>query len=226
MSEKTYYHFLSAEHAIDDLEQERIKVALIYTLNDPFELLPYLRYREVEKRSLYRVVHKVVSKKYGLLCFSGIWDEPLLWGHYADKHKGIAIGFEFLKGNILQVQYRFQPKRVKFELTNDPPKNEELFLSLAKEKYKNWEYENEYRMLVELKNCTSDKGNRFFEFKDTLTVKEIVLGCKFDYKKEIGNVIKLAKQHNAEIIPTRPGWEDYTIHQCGTKTERIRKMLT
>lgn len=226
MSEKIYYHFLSAEHAIKDLEQEMIKVALINTLNDPFELLPYLRYKEVEKRRLYRDVHKAVSKKYGLLCFSGIWEEPLLWGHYADKHKGVAIGFEILKGDVLRVKYGSQPKRVKFELTNDSQKNEELFLSLAKKKYKNWEYENEYRMLVELKDCITVEGHRFFKFKNTLKVNEIVLGCKFDSQKEIGNIIKLVKQYNAEIIQTRLGWEDYKIHRDGTKTEIIHKMLT
>lgn len=84
MDKQIYYHFLSSENAVSDLEKKRIKVSLINELNDPFELLPYLRYNDFKKRKLYHEVHKAVSKKYGLLCFSRTWDEPLLWGHYAD----------------------------------------------------------------------------------------------------------------------------------------------
>lgn len=53
MNKKVYYHFLSPEYAIDDLKNEWIKIGLINELNDPFELLPNLRYKEFAKRKLY-----------------------------------------------------------------------------------------------------------------------------------------------------------------------------
>ncbi|NKK82626.1 DUF2971 domain-containing protein [Rhizobium leguminosarum bv. viciae] len=31
---------------------------------------------------------------FGLLCMSTTWQEPLLWSHYADKHKGMCLGFD------------------------------------------------------------------------------------------------------------------------------------
>jgi len=218
MRQQEYYHFLSHKDAIDDLKRERIKVSLINELNDPFELLPYLRYKEHEKIKLYQNIHKAVSKKYGLLCFSRTWNEPLLWGHYADTHKGIAIGFEILKDEILEVKYGSESKRIKFELTNNPEQNEKLFLGLAKTKYEKWAYEEEYRILIKLEDCEIDNNKYFIRFDNRLKVKKIVLGCRFDFKKEIKNITKLAKQLHAEIIPTRKGWEDYKIRQCGTKT--------
>ena len=38
MSTVRVYHFLSAEHALDDIEKRRIKISEIDQLNDPFEL--------------------------------------------------------------------------------------------------------------------------------------------------------------------------------------------
>jgi hypothetical protein len=32
------YHYLSEKHALDDLENKRLKIARIEDLNDPFEL--------------------------------------------------------------------------------------------------------------------------------------------------------------------------------------------
>jgi len=32
---------------------------------------------------------------YGICCFSKSNDEPLLWSHYADSYKGVALGFDY-----------------------------------------------------------------------------------------------------------------------------------
>jgi hypothetical protein len=143
MSEQIFYHFLSSSNAIHDLERKMIRVTRLDDLNDPFELSPWVRYRDSKVRKRFHDVRKAISKKDGLLCFSGSWREPLLWGHYADKHKGIAIGFEISNYKILKVNY--ETERVKLELTDDREKNEKLFRdTLANVKYKKWDYENEY----------------------------------------------------------------------------------
>lgn len=226
MDRKTHYHFLSTKDAINDLEQKWIKISLIDELNDPFELLPYLRYKDIEKRRVYHNIRKAVSKKYGLLCFAKKWEEPLLWGHYADKHRGVAIGFGILKDKILDVGYSSELKRTKFDLTNNQEGNEKLFLDLAEMKYEKWSYEEEDRILVKLKDCKQryqrGRPNFFMEFGKRLKVKEIILGCRFDYKKELEKMMILAKELCAKIIPTRQGWEDYKIHQCGTKTKELQ----
>lgn len=225
MSKQIYYHFLSSENAIDDLKNKWIKVSTLGTLNDPFEMMPYRRYK-FKERQPYNKVFRAISKKWGLLCFSQDWNEPILWSHYADKHKGIAIGFETLQDTVLKVDYNPDPIRKQIGLTSDSRTNEKLFLDLAKVKYKKWEYENEYRILVKLKDClppTTD-GLRFLKFGSRLIVREIVLGCKFAHKKE--HIIKLTKQLGAKVIPTRQGWEDYKIHQCGTKTKQYEEIQT
>jgi|WetSurMetagenome_2_1015567.scaffolds.fasta_scaffold509127_1 hypothetical protein len=217
MEKKIYYHFLSCEHAIDDLRQERIKISLINELNDPFEFLPNMRYK-FEKRQIYHKIYREISKRYGLLCFSSKWQEPLLWGHYADKHRGIALGFEVLRDEILKVDYSSKLKRIELELKNNIDKNIELFLDLAKTKYKSWSYEDEFRILINIGDCIKDKNLLFVKFKERLKIKEIILGCKFD-KRKFEEIKNLAKKLDTEIISTRQGWEDYKIHLDGSKNK-------
>jgi len=222
MSNSIYYHFLSSRNAIHDLERQMIKVSLIDTLDDPFELMPYLRKMDREHRKLYYDVRKNVSKKYGLLCFSKNWNEPLLWGHYADKHKGVALGFAISKYRIIEVDY--QPKRIKLELKDNPKHNETAFLiELVRTKYHNWKYENEIRILVSLKDCIKLGGHFFINFDDNLSLKEIILGCKFDNNEEY--ILKLSQKLNAKVIPSRMAFGEYSIIKHGSKSNKFQKIL-
>ncbi|MFH1326382.1 MAG: DUF2971 domain-containing protein [Candidatus Falkowbacteria bacterium] len=212
-----YYHFLKSKHAIDSLRNKRIKVSILDYLNDPFELKPYLI---AEGRSVYYKVRENLSKKWGLLCFSEDWRQSIMWGHYADKHKGIALGFEINK-DIKKVKY--VKYREKIKLTDDNKKNEKLFLDkLAFKKYECWEYEKEYRRWVELKNCEKDKSSKdkyYVNFNTNLKIKEIILGCKFNYGEIVVEELKeLAKENGISIIiPTREEWSWYRINPCGKK---------
>lgn len=225
MNKNVYYHFLSSNYGIENLEKKRIKVSNLNSLNDPFEMVPYMRYKGLENRKPYHKIRNQLSKKYGLLCFSQSWQEPLLWSHYADKHKGLAIGFEILKDEILKVKYTDDPIRKQIMLTKDPIENERLFLDLAKIKYEKWEYESEYRIKVKLEECISSDCEYFLPFNNRLRVKEIVLGCKFNHKQESVKIKKLASAFSAEIIPTRIGWGDYKINKCGYRAREYEKLF-
>jgi hypothetical protein len=224
MNKNKYYHFLSAENAIEDLDMGQIKIATIKDINDPFELLPGLReHKEYEKRKPYYKIRKEISKKYGLISFSDNWEDPLLWGHYAKKHRGIAIRFEILKDKVLRINYVGKEKRPKFDLTDNPKRNEELFLKLFKIKYESWSYENESRILVKLEDCIRDplKGNKpFLSFSGRLKVKEIVLGVKFD-KQKYHRIDELANKLEAKVIVTRQNWGDYKISKDGRGFKKL-----
>lgn len=224
MKTQFYYHYLSSNNAIDDLKHKRIRVSTIdNNLNDPFELMPYRRY-EFEKRTDYIKVYKSVSKKWGILCFSETWEEPILWAHYAKNHTGIALGFEMPEGELIKVKYVSSEIREKFELTPDQNDNERKLLALARIKFCGWQYEKEYRLVVPLKNRDPEKGFHIFPFGDKLKIRKILLGCRFDHNtKNIEEISELAMQLGVDVIATRPGWEDYLIHECGTRTPQYRK---
>ena len=214
MSEQIYYHFLSAKNAFEDLERERIKISLLDDLNDLFEFWPYLRHKTGEEIKRYQEVHKAISREYGLLCFSTDRAEQLLWTSYADRHKGIAIGFEVLNKVPLKVDYTSDEKRPKILLTDDLEKNKKLFLNLATKKYERWKHENEHRILVKLDDCLR-KDPYFLNFENRLNVKEVVLGSRFDYKNEKEYAEKLANKFKAIVISTRPERQGYKITKRG-----------
>lgn len=219
MSDQIYYHFLSSKNAIHDLERKMIRVSQIDTLNDPFELLPYLGQTDSQERNIYYNIRKVVSKEIGLLCFSQCWNEPLLWGHYADKHKGIALGFKILGYTILKVDYRME--RVKLRLKNRVSLDKQHFLDiLTKIKYQNWSYEKEYRILVNLKDCILIDGHYFIQFGYNLIIKEIILGCKYDNSEEY--ILNLSKEFDAKVIPSRMAFRKYQIVVHGSKIKRFQ----
>jgi len=51
--------------------------------------LPTEAHREFLRWTKERLIGKL-----GLLCFSRNWHNPVLWSHYADKHRGICPGFD------------------------------------------------------------------------------------------------------------------------------------
>lgn len=81
------YHFLPAVHALDDIRKRRIKIAEIDQLNDPFELWCVAQDNR-ELRERLRDYKRTMDDRYGMPCFCRSWSNPLLWSHYAEKHRG------------------------------------------------------------------------------------------------------------------------------------------
>jgi hypothetical protein len=223
-----YYNFLKGSDAIIDLERGMIKVSQIDRLNDIFELMPYSRVNDAEYREIKRIRNNAV-KVYGIVCFSKIWSEPLLWGHYADHNKGIALGFD-LKRLPIEVHYekdRERDKSIDFsKITID-----DYVERFGKVKYKNWKYEDEFRFFVKLDECMKIEGNYFFPFKDNLDLKEIIIGPKHPClnKKEFSlqskYLIELANKYKAIIIASRAERGGYKIVRCGTWTDKFDVLM-
>ena len=87
------YHFGSAQHALDDLRRRHLKIAQLDELNAPFELWAIA---QPDRR---------LRQAFGLLCFSLDWHNPLLWGHYADRHRGLPLGFDVDEQILKPVSY-------------------------------------------------------------------------------------------------------------------------
>jgi len=73
-------------------------------LNDPFEFLG-VDLSDPDFRRQIKATKKTLSESRGLLCFSKNWHNPVLWGHYADKHRGICLGFDMPEDLPTKVDY-------------------------------------------------------------------------------------------------------------------------
>jgi hypothetical protein len=98
------YKFLTSEFAMKDIWEQRIKMSEISDLNDPFELIPC---DLSDPKHLYAVLamRDEMTRNRGLLCFSHAWTNPLLWAHYADKHRGMCLGFDMSDDVARTVDY-------------------------------------------------------------------------------------------------------------------------
>ena len=103
------------------------------------------------------LVRGLLSQRFGIVSFSASPIHPLLWAHYADSGYGVAVGYDasFLKEipkehEILgNVQYGDQlPKSSDFIVT-EPEDRVQRFMLF---KSRHWQYEEEWRLVLELRN--------------------------------------------------------------------------
>lgn len=106
-----------------------------------------------------------------LLCFSQNWADPVQWSHYADRHRGLCLGFEVPDSLLTPVAYR-KHRRV----LNEATPNRIRSLSLGT-KFKHWEYEQEWRLFEDRRSLTpDDRGYYFKPFSSELSLIEVIVG--------------------------------------------------
>jgi len=177
------YKFLNLKYGLKAIQERRIKISQLKDLNDPFEGLPFdlsiAYHRDVLARSLDEI-----GPKYGYLCFSAKWCNPVLWAHYADKHHGLCLGFD-TKFDLAPVSYI--PNRIPFVV---PPT-----LTMAElvhsGKSADWRYEDELRAITTLE--TQSGGLYFMEFNERMRLADVIIGVRCALTKQrvikaLGNI--------------------------------------
>lgn len=205
------YHFLTKTNALDDLKRRRLKVSRLDDMNDPFELLAVSMKRK-EHRDALRGLKKDMDAFCGALCFSRSWSHPMLWSHYADKHRGICLGFEIPKEKAILISY--SATRLSFDLEAQLSKNtrdEKLGLKLMTTKYEGWKYEDEVRLIVSLQEAERDTGMYFYNFGPELVLREVIVGARSSLSKEAIQSSLLAEDRQARILKARLAFRTFSV---------------
>lgn len=175
------YHFLKEEHALDDLKRRRLKISRLDELNDPFELLGADLGDKTTRRA-FQTMRAELAQQCGVLCFSRSWRSPVMWSHYADRHRGICLGFEVPTGKFATMNYDAKrlPDVLPKLLTGGSEAQEQAMLRLLTTKFSGWKYENEVRVFSSLETIDADTGYPFTDFNANLRLKTVILGprCK------------------------------------------------
>lgn len=170
------YHLLSAEHGLSDIALHRIRISRFRDLNDPFELLAARDDAKAFRKGI-RSWRDEFNEDNGLLCFSKDWKNPVLWSHYASKHRGMCLGFDVHDSLINAVTYTSDRLPLRFRESNPEKGLEEGFVrDLLRTKFKHWEYEDEVRVFLRLDHATVEAGSYFYRFDQTVALKEVILG--------------------------------------------------
>lgn len=203
------YHFLPSQYALDDLRHRRLKIARLDELNDPFELWAIAQ-PDRRLRQAFRKTKDEMAQRYGVLCFSLSWHNPLLWSHYADRHRGVALGFDVSDAILKPVSYvKGRPilKQISMEVAH----------WLLFTKYIDWQYEQEARIFITLTDRDPASGLYFGDFSKQLVLREVIIGplntnTKKDLHNALGSVanVTLTKGRLAfnsfQVVPDKRGF--------------------
>jgi hypothetical protein len=135
---------------------------------------------------------KRVNASTGVLCFSGVKDNLLMWAHYADSHRGFVVEFDtedegFRRlGELHQVRYR--KDRPLFDVVKGP----DMAIFLLKSQ--DWDYEKEFRIFRPLHGCLRRSMNgidRFFAHLPRSSVRAVYFGNRMEaaLKTEISEIM-------------------------------------
>jgi hypothetical protein len=170
------YHLLSVENGLSNVALKRIRISRVRDLNDPFELLA-AKLGEKQFRTGLRNWRAAFNESNGLLCFSKKWENPVLWSHYAVKHRGMCLGFDLSEDLAEEVRYIPDRLPILF-IDSDPQKGlEESFVrDMLTTKFLHWQYEEEVRVFLRLDPATVEGTSYFYSFGEKLRLAELVLG--------------------------------------------------
>lgn len=168
---------------MSNIEKAHLKVARFADCNDPFELIA-LNFRSEPHRRTGRSFKKELDTKTGFISFSRNWTEPLMWSHYAEKHKGVGLGFDLPRADVTEMKYN--DKRLLNSLDKasaDPTKlPHDLQQLLLCTKAQGWEYELEVRRFVKLRDMVQTGSLYFCPFSKDLELREVILGDRWGLK--------------------------------------------
>jgi hypothetical protein len=121
-----------------------------------------------------------IRTQIGVVCFSEFFDDILMWGHYADGHRGVCIQFrhDILAKNpaLLKVEYRAEYPSLN-DYAHTPSSLDKMMITTKADK---WAYEQEWRLVFD---TTTGK---VFRLPDH-AVSSVILGCEMpaDDEKQI-----------------------------------------
>ena len=115
--------------------------------------------------------------KFGLLCFTEQWNDILQWSHYADRHRGVCLGFDVTgePGKFGKVDYVTE----KFQTPQRPDQN--YMWRCISTKFACWKYEREWRVFITLNdgvwNECAGRNLYFADFGSELRIRHVILGA-------------------------------------------------
>ena len=207
------YRFLSHEYAVKSIEMRRLKVSIVKELNDPFEIMPTDLSDQKISQKLERW-REEFGKCYGLICFSKRWDNILLWSHYADKHKGLVLGFDVSEEDCIEVGYTAE--RIKINCRKNVEQmtymNKILF-DLLGTKAIDWDYEKEVRIVTRLKDCIYEQPFYFESFSKKLDLKEVLIGMECKVSEEDMRKLFTGKLSSVNVKKISPVPSEFRLIQ-------------
>src|SRR5262249_46780000 len=140
----------------------------------------YLRDPEQLRRDLVRTSAEMwaqMDRRYRLYCLSTRPDCPLMWGHYADHHRGVCLEFNVRTPDFCSaIEVNYSTEYPQFSLADGGD------ISPFHSKSADWSYEQEYRLIAQetseaLGSGTLMTQDGFYELSRRSLLSIIVGSC-------------------------------------------------
>jgi hypothetical protein len=136
------------------------------------------------QREMEEIKYSMEDEAYGIFSVSTVWNNILLWSHYADFHGGICIGFWTKKlistnsfGRYGKIDYKNNFPHIEPRVPRNPYESiEEAFIQ-THTKAKDWKYEKEFRFVTTFEQGIPSKREIIIE---NGVFAEVILGIKID----------------------------------------------
>lgn len=204
------YHFIGSKYGLEALQDRCLKVSRIHGLNDPYELLG-VDLSNHEFRQAFLSVKAENDERYGLLCFSRSWENPVMWSHYAERHQGLCLGFEIPDDRSLSVNYvreRLSPEQLFRGTEQERTKAIEKTLCT---KFSHWEYEEEIRIFPVLSLLEQKGGHHFIYFSHQLDLKEVVIGIEAKRSRQGIEQALLGYERHVDLYQAKPAFKRFEV---------------
>lgn len=155
------------------------------------------------RQAFYQALRGTVETR-GVCCFSKNNESILMWSHYADRHRGLCLGFDPNESRLdlmpaFDVRYTLD-----FQPVNYFSMSREALIFMHITKSVEWQYEKEVRIL-------RDRVGRMPFKREAL--REVIFGCRIDQSAKddiidiVENNYKGVVFKQAKMIPGKFGLE-------------------
>jgi hypothetical protein len=206
------YHFLNEKYGLDALKNERLKISRLNELNDPFEFF-HINSNNFGTRQILNRRKNHYNNRYGIICFSRNFSNPVQWAHYANSHKGICLAFEVSEKNLININYLENKHHGNTFKDSLDFKGEEFVKFMLSHKFNHWSYEQESRVLIDLTTKDNENGLLFENFSTDLKLVGIILGCRSTLSIKGIKKIKNCLYSNTNIFKVQPSSGEFLMEK-------------
>lgn len=240
-----FYSFIKYQYVESFLRTGLLKVTQLGHSNDYFEYKPGFTDGSVERK--WNIAIK--GNEPCVVCLSAKMSSPVMWGHYGERGKGVCLVFDIpLSGrtnmrcsfydktqkvfayqingsNSLIVKVRYSNERIVISRVPDFSSNEMsvLLSEVACTKPSDWQYEHEYRVIVDA-NCLVAKDGYFFYSGMLQYCSGVLLGWDCPVSSAyLCAVLREANRQNISVVDVFPSLNRFEICSCSSNGINIYK---
>lgn len=162
---------------------------------------------------LKRHSDEMINSGFGASCFTAHENNPLMWGHYAERHKGVVIGYDAASGKMQKA------RRVDYQKDRQSLRLGKAFgMDDLRVKSDVWEWEDEWRLVARLDACTAKLRGETPIFVYTIR-KEAVVSVKFgcrtpdDFKAALAANLRQWEYSRCQVSSMRMAEKTYELRE-------------